>query len=133
MRNILFEQAERDVLSTRLYTESSKSYIRKGIKIEVRDDVVRIYNTKFGGDFYREISKEEYDLFLSAGWKVGCYTLAIKNYRTSLERLSKKIITEINSRKNHRHYNALRETRSDIMERFTDTLKLLQNEAKRQL
>ena len=127
MTNI-WNEAVNDALSTRLTTSESVSYIRKGIKIENKNEQIKIYNTKFANDFYKELTKEQYELFLLRGWRVGCYTMAISNYRRSLERLSKKIITEINTRKNGRHYQALKETRNDLMNRFTETLKLLQIE-----
>lgn len=126
----IWNEAKADLFSTRLATRESVSYIRKGVKMENREGDIKIYNTKFGNDFYTELTDEEYEIFALRGWKVGCYMIALKNYRRSLERLSKKIITEINQRKNHRHYNALKESRSDIMNRLTETLKLLQNETK---
>lgn len=129
----LWKEAENDLFSTRLATKESVSYIRKGVKMEKKDKEIKIYNTKFCNDFYTELTNEEYEMFLIRGWRIGCYTIAIKNYRTSLERLSKKIITEINTRKNQRHYNALKEARSSIMDRFTNTLIELENETKRQL
>jgi len=124
MTNI-WNEAVNDALSTRLTTSDSVSYIRKGIKMENKNGEIKIYNTKFSNDFYTELTNDEYELFLLRGWKVGCYTMAIKNYRKSLERISKKIITEINQRNNTRHYQALKESRNDLMSRFTDTLKLL--------
>jgi hypothetical protein len=126
----IFRQAAADLFTTRLATKDSVSYIRKGIKMENKNQEIKIYNTKFGNDFYTELTEQEYELFLTKGWKIGCYMMALKNHRRSLERLSKKIITEVNQRKNHRHYNALKEGRSNIMERFTETLKLLQDETK---
>lgn len=126
----IFEQAHRDAFSTRLTTEDSVSYIRKGIKIENKDGETKIYNTKFKDGFYTELTPEEYELFHLNGWRIGCYMMAIKNYRRSLDNISNKIIVEINNRKNRRHYISLKETRAEIMTRFTETLKLLQNEIK---
>lgn len=126
----LFEQAKNDLFTTPLTTRDSVSYIRKGIKMEKKDGEVKIYNTKFGNDFYTELTDTEYEMFLLKGWKIGCYMMSLKNCKRSLETISKKIITEVNQRKNHRHYNALKEGRANIMERFTETLKLLQDETK---
>jgi hypothetical protein len=126
----IWNEAQADLFSTRLATRESVSYIRKGIKIERRDNNTTIYNTKFGNDFYTELTDEEYEIFLLRGWKVGCYMMSLKNCKRSLETISKKIVTEINQRKNARHYNALKESRNNVMLRFTETLKLLQNETK---
>lgn len=127
MENI-FKQAHDDVFSTRLTTEDSVSYIRKGIKMENKNNEIRIYNTKFGDGFYTELKQDEYEIFHLKGWRIGCYMMAIKNYRRSLDNISAKIILEINSRKNNRHYMSLKEMRSDIMGRLTETLKLLKIE-----
>ena len=129
MRKV-FEQAQQDVMSTRLVTSESVSYIKKGIKIESKGGEIKIYNTKFGGDFYKELTKEQYELFSLNGWKVGCYMMAISNYKVSLQRISNNIVKEINSRKNQRHYVTLKEHRSYVMDKLTDTLKLLHKETK---
>ena len=101
-----------------------------GIKMEKKENDVKIYNTKFGNDFYTELTNEEYELFLLKGWKVGCYMMSLKNCRRSLETISKKIVTEVNTRKNARHYNSLKQMRNEVMNRFTETLKLLHDETK---
>lgn len=129
----IWNEAQADLFSTRLATRESVSYIRKGIKMEKKDGDIKIYNTKFGNDFYTELTDEEYEIFLLRGWKIGCYMMSLKNCKRSLETISKKIVTEINQRKNARHYNALKESRTNVMQRFTETLKLLQDEAKREL
>lgn len=129
----IWNEAQADLFSTRLATMESVSYIRKGIKMEKKDGDIKIYNTKFGNDFYTELTDEEYEIFLLRGWKIGCYMMSLKNCKRSLETISKKIVTEINQRKNARHYNALKESRTNVMQRFTETLKLLQDEAKREL
>lgn len=126
----IWNEAQADLFSTRLATRESVSYIRKGIKMEMKEGDIKIYNTKFGNDFYTELTDEEYEIFLLRGWKVGCYMISLKNCKRSLETISKKIVTEINQRKNARHYNALKESRNNVMQRFTETLKLLQNETK---
>jgi len=126
----ILNEASQDFLSTKLVTSESLSYLRKGIKIESKNGVIKIYNTKFGGDFYKELNNDEYQLFLTNGWKVGCYMMAISNYKVSLQRISESIVKEINSRKNQRHYVTLKQTRNSVMEKFTETLKLLQKESK---
>lgn len=124
----IWNEAENDALTTRLATSESVSYIRKGIKMEKKNGEIKIYNTKFKNDFYTELTNQEYEVFLYRGWRIGCFTMAIKNYRTSLEKISKKIIIEINQRNNTRHYHSLKESRNDVMERFTETLKLIQKQ-----
>lgn len=129
----IWYQAQADLFSTRLTTNESVSYIFKGIKIEKKESDIRIYNTKLSSGFYTELTDEEYEVFLLRGWRIGCYMMSLSNYRRSLDIISKKIVLEINGRKNQRHYATLKESRNNIMNRLTLTLKQLQHEAKREL
>jgi hypothetical protein len=123
----IFNQASTDLLSTRLKTPTSESYIYKGVKI-VRDECdIRIYNTKFNGDYYQEISREEYEVFRINGWRVGCYLIATRNNRKALEIISEKIEQEIKTMSNTRHYNALVKYRDIVITRFVTTLQLLKS------
>lgn len=107
--------------------------IYRGIKIEKTEDKIVIYNTRLTGDFYKEISQQEYDVFYRYGFLFGVYTICIQNYRVILNKLQVKIRNEVGNRNNQRHYNALKQYRNTIMNKFTDTLKLIQDENRRQL
>ena len=48
----IWNEAQADLFSTRLATKDSMSYIRKGVKMENKKGDIKIYNTKFGNDFY---------------------------------------------------------------------------------
>ena len=123
----VFNQAQTDTLATRLTTPTSESYIYKGVKI-VRDECdTRIYNTKFNGDYYQEITKDEYKVFLSKGWRAGCYMVATSNNRKSLNIIADKIELEIKTMKNLRRYNMLVKYRDIVITRFVSTLELLRS------
>lgn len=109
---------------TPLRTPTYMSYIYRGIKI-VKDEegVIRIYSSFFG-DFYKEITREQYRYFLRYGFRLGVYSLCVENYNRVLERLKAKIKNEINGRNNQKHYNALREYRDLIMSKYTDIINL---------
>jgi phenylalanyl-tRNA synthetase beta subunit len=122
MRYEIFNQASADKRSTRLTTPTSESYIMKGIKVEMTEDSIKILNTKFNGDYYTEISKEEYEIFETMGWRIGCYILATRNNRRSLRSVQEKIATEP---ANTNRYVSLIRYRDVVIERFVDTLNLL--------
>lgn len=124
MKHLIWEQAERDVLATRLVTPDSVSMILKGIKIINQDGDVRILNTKKGGDFYKEITKQQYELFFKLGFRQGVYRLAVENYMYSLSLLKYKIRDEMNCRNNQKHYLALKTMRENLINKITETKKL---------
>jgi hypothetical protein len=121
----VFKQASLDGLSTRLTTPDSESYIYKGVKI-IKDDIsIKILNTKFNGDYYQEVTNEEYAIFKKNGWRVGCYIVATSNNRKALNMISEKIQEEIKTMKNLKRYNMLVKYRNTIIHRFVTTLELL--------
>ena len=118
-------QASSDLLTTRLTTPVSESYIYKGVKIERDESGIRIMNTKFNGDYYAEVSKEEYAIFERNGWRVGCYMVATSNNRKALNNISAKIEQEIKTMKNLKRYNMLVKYRDTVIQRFISTLQLM--------
>ena len=121
----IFNQAGADLLSTRLSTPTSESYIYKGVKIIKDDTSIKILNTKFNGDYYQEVTKEEYAIFEKNGWRVGCYLVATRNNRKALNIISEKIQEEIKTMKNLKRYNMLVRYRDVVIHRFVTTLELL--------
>jgi len=126
--NKVFDQASRDKTSTRIVTDHSVSYIFKGVKIENRSGDIVILNTKFNGDYYSEISPEEYLVFKRHGWKVGCCVIATKNNSRSLNNVSDKISAEIKTMSNLRRYNTLVKYRDTVINRFVETINILKLE-----
>jgi len=123
MKNEIWNQALWLHKSTRLDTPYSKSRIFKGIKIENTDGNIVIYNTKLNGDFYQEISDEEYEMFYELGFERACYEMCLKNYKTSLNVIIRSIRDEIGSRNNQKHYQYLKSMRVNLMEKYTNILK----------
>jgi hypothetical protein len=121
----VFKQASFDGLSTRLTTPDSESYIYKGVKIIKDEDGVRVLNTKFNGDYYQEVTDEEYAIFEKNGWRTGCYLVATSNNRKALNIISDKIQEEIKTMKNLKRYNMLVRYREVVINRFVTTLELL--------
>ena len=124
MKHLIWEQAERDVLATRLDTPDSVSMIFKGVKIINQDGDIKILNTKKGGDFYKEVTEQQYQNFFELGFRQGAYRVAIDNYMHSLSTLTYKIRDEISHRNNQKHYLALKVMRQNLMNKITETKKL---------
>ena len=116
----VFSQSLEDNNSACLDAKGYQARISCGIKI-VKDDYTKeviILNTTLGGDFYKEITKEQYKLFTSEGWLKGLHTLALNNFKTKLDKIESKIKVEVNSNNNLKHIQRLKEARERILIRY---------------
>ena len=87
----IWTEATRLNMAVRLRTPTSDSVIYKGIKIEMKDETIKIYNTRLSGDFYKELTATEYAIFTDNGFQFGVYAMCINNYRVILNKLAIKI------------------------------------------
>tara|TARA_R110002020_G_scaffold389467_1_gene600108 strand:+ start:1451 stop:1858 length:408 start_codon:yes stop_codon:yes gene_type:complete len=129
----VFNQSYSDRESALLNSSLYQARLLRGIKI-VKDNEtleVNVFNTTLGGDFYKEITPEQYKLFLENGWKVGVYVISLSNYRRKLVKIERRIKEEINSRKNAKSIKTAKQRRLNILKNFSEVsnkLKELQNE-----
>ena len=91
--NDIFEQAVRDHNSTNLDGDTYESRMYYGIKIvrENESKTITIYDTARGGDYYKELEEEEYDLFFDFGWKTAVRKLTLVRYKDRLKSVEEKI------------------------------------------
>ena len=87
----VWDEAIRDHNSANLNNHVEDARIRYGIKIVNTDKGVFIYNTSFGGDYYNEVTLEQYLSFQKNGWKLGCYLIAKENYLNKLDKVDHRI------------------------------------------
>ena len=102
MSDILM-QASKDHYTTPLNTARETSFMLYGVKI-VEDKItekITIYNTTKGGDYYAEITENEYTEFYENGWRKGVYVLSLSNYRRKLTIVNDRIQNEINKRRSN--------------------------------
>lgn len=116
----VFEQASKDFNSTEVNGDSYKGYLSYGIKIvsDGRTKHIYIYNTAINGDFYDEVTAEQYELFLNKGWKCGVYTISLSNYRRKLDVIQSKMRDIVNNSRSEKQMQKLREQRDMIMDRY---------------
>jgi hypothetical protein len=124
MKDKVFNEAYNDRLSVRIVTRDSVSLVFRGVKVENKDNNVTVYNTNKGGDFYREVTPEQYKVFFDKGFRQGVYEVNTSNYKDTLNTLSTKIRNEVASRNNLKHYNMLKEYRNTIMQKLTEVINL---------
>ena len=124
MKQKIFDEAYDDILSVRLTTPSSISLIYRGVKVENVDGNIRVLNTHRGGDFYREVTPEQYNIFFEKGFRNGVYEVCLDNYKRALDMLSVKIRNEVSKWNNVKHYESLKEYRNTIMSKINEVNKL---------
>ena len=128
----IFSQSLEDNTSACLDAKGYQARISCGIKIVKDNDTeeVIIFNTTLGGDFYKEINKEQYKTFTNKGWLEGLHTIALTNFKTKLDKIENKIKLEVNNTNNLKHIQRLKEARERILIRYnkvSNKLKLLIN------
>jgi hypothetical protein len=96
----IFEEAINYCNTANLDGFDYKARLSYGIKIVKYDDdnSIVIYNTAKGGDYYEELTEEQYDVFFKEGWKVGVLKMALERYTNKLTLIENKIKEEINGR-----------------------------------
>ena len=116
----LFHQAQVDYYSKPLKDKGTISYLCYGFKItkEVESDVVVILDMTKGGDFYQEVSQDEYDIFFKLGWKKTIYVLYLSNCRTKLSRLETRIQNALVNNDSIKTIRKLKASREQILQNF---------------
>ena len=106
----IFEEARQDEFSAVLDGKNFEARLLYGIRIEKDSETqsIIIHNTTIGGDFYKEITPEQYKTFYKKGWRLGVFVLCLSNYRRKLSMVETSIKKEVNSRKNAKHIQTLR-------------------------
>tara|TARA_R110000803_G_scaffold155929_1_gene220505 strand:- start:50 stop:457 length:408 start_codon:yes stop_codon:yes gene_type:complete len=109
----------------KITTDKYESAIYKGIKIILnKEDSVKIYNTKKGSLDYQEIGYNDYIYFLDNGFKSGVYHILKRTYKDQINTINIKIQGEVNQRNNKKHYNYLKLKRDNILNKYTQIIKL---------
>ena len=76
--NEVFDTALEDRKTINANSDGYQARIGYGVKIVNENGLITIYNTANGGDFYREITDDEYEVFLQEGWYSGVYKICIQ-------------------------------------------------------
>jgi hypothetical protein len=123
----IIQQALNDDYSSNTTNRYNKSRIIFGIKI-VEDSItkdIQIYNITKGGDYYKEINEEEYNIFLKKGWRYGVYVLSLNNIRTRLDNVESYIKEEVNGRLSKKAILKWKTSRINLMAKYSKITKKL--------
>ena len=100
-----------------------ESVLSKGIKIQKFSDRIEILDLNRNGDYYKVIESDHYDFFYKYGWIIGCLKLNIENCLFKLKLIESKIKTEVNTRKNDKHIQNLKNKREAILLKYANKIK----------
>lgn len=97
-----------------------EAYLYRGIRIVKRDDVIKIYNTRKPGMNYKEITDEQYYEFYQNGFKKGAHIVLQSTYKEQIDKINAKIQGEVNSRNNKKHFEALKNRRQSLINKYSN-------------
>lgn len=120
----LYQQANK---SNSLYIkkEYGESHIYLGVKIQKFASKIEILNCSKNGDYYNEISEDQYKDFFTNGWVKGCLILAVSNCVRKLKLIEQRMRDEVNTRKNDKYIKNLKNKREFVMKKYTNHSKSL--------
>jgi len=118
----IFSQAENDNYSVKIDGNGYKSIVLYGVKIikDNKTDEVVIIDTRNKLYYYQMVCKEDEEVFLRNGWRIGVYNLTTKKYKDKLDLIEKKIQELINERQPKKIINQLKIEREIILNKYTE-------------
>ncbi len=117
-KNIL-HQALQDQKSIKSIMPKGVSVIGRGVKIQNFNNELEILNMGKGGDYFKECSEQEYDFFYQHGWKKGSLLVSANNCLFKLKIIEGRIRTELNTRKNDKHIQNLKNRRESLLNKYS--------------
>ena len=121
----IFNQASRDHSAVRMDGGGYEGFISYGIKItKDNHNKVTIFNTN-KGEYYEEISDDEYDIFKDRGWLCGIYTLSLSSYKRKLDGIKRRITDEVNGRRRKKVLVSLKQERDIFSSKYFKVNQLL--------
>ena len=119
-RSDIMKQSLEDPKSINNILPKGVSVIGRGVKIQEFEDGIQILNMGKGGDYFKECSNEEYDFFYRDGWRKGCTQVSMSNCLHKLSIIESIIKTELNTRKNDKHIQNLKNRRESLLNKYTN-------------
>ena len=115
----VYSQALKDNSAIHQVLQNGDSVINMGVKIQKFNDHIEILNCSKGGDYFTSFNDQEYKLILKEGWKVGCIKTAMNNCLHKLNLIEDKMKIEVNTRKNDKHIQNLKNRRESILIKYS--------------
>jgi len=114
----IYDQALNDSKASVNKSGKNVFVISLGVKIQYFPSKIEILNCSKGGDYYKELDKQEYSFFYEFGWKKGVLLIAINNCNHKLQLIEDRMKTEMNTRKNDKHIQNLKTRRENVLKKY---------------
>ena len=95
------------------------SIVNNGVKLQKFPSKTEILNCSKSGDYYQELTEDEYTMFFIYGWNEGGVRLSLMNYKKKLDMIEERMRIEINTRKNDKHIKKLKATRESLLIKYS--------------
>lgn len=116
----IFTQALDDPKGIITKNLNRQAVMSKGVIIQRFPNRIEILNMGKGGDFFKLCTEEEYKYFYKGGWIKGTLNLQLSNCLYKLKIVERRIKREVNTRKNDKHIQNLKNRRETILLKYTD-------------
>jgi hypothetical protein len=118
-KDILYQALE-DAKSIKTIMAKGVSVIGRGVKLQQFDERIEILNMGKGGDYFKECDEDEYDMFRIHGWRKGALLVGMNNCKHKLDIIEIRIKTELNTRKNDKHIQNLKNRRETLVNKYAN-------------
>lgn len=121
----LYSQAIKDNEAISSLLPFGYSVINYGVKLQKFPSKIEILNCGRNGDYFQECNEEEYNLFYKYGWREGGLRLSLLNCKRKLDLIEERIRKEVNTRKNDKHIQKLKNSREELLFKYSSKQKQL--------
>jgi len=116
----LFKQARSEYGSVNIDGDGYQACVYLGVKI-TKDDMtgeIKIYDPQKSVNYYVEIDKSLYSLFINKGWLGAVIDITLSKYKEKLERIKESIAREMNGNQSPKRLRVLKEMREQILKKY---------------
>ena len=113
-------QALEDAKTIKTIMSKGVSVIGRGVKLQQFDERIEILNMGKGGDYFKECNEEEYEMFQIHGWRKGALLVGMNNCKHKLDIIEVRIKTELNTRKNDKRIQNLKNRRDTLVNKYAN-------------
>ncbi len=116
----VFKQARSEYGSVNIDGDGYQACVYLGVKI-TKDDMtgeIKIYDPQKSVNYYVEIDKGLYSLFINKGWLGAVIDITLSKYKEKLERIKESIAREMNGNQSPKRLRVLKEMREQILKKY---------------
>ena len=116
----VFKQARSEYGSVNIDGDGYQACVYLGVKI-TKDDMtgeIKIYDPQKSVNYYVEIDKSLYSLFINKGWLGAVIDITLSKYKEKLERIKESIAREMNGNQSPKRLRVLKEMREQILKKY---------------